>query len=201
MNAQPNTLKLLVVVTGIFLFVASYTSLKENPAIAEENPKIAKLKLQPGFKAEHLYSPSENEQGSWVSMAFDDKGRMIASDQYGILYRLTIPAIGQGTTPKVEKLTIQGDTVALGNAQGLLYAFNSLYVMMNNSPNKKFPRKSGLYRLQDTNGDDQFDKVTLLKELTGDGEHGPHSVILSFDKKTLFIVAGNYTDPPKFDSY
>lgn len=201
MNARPNTLKLLVLVMGIFLFVASYTSLKHNPATAAENPKITKLKLQPGFKAEHLYSPSENEQGSWVSMAFDDKGRMIASDQYGILYRLTIPAIGQGTTPKVEKLTIQGDTVALGNAQGLLYAFNSLYVMMNNSANKKFPRKSGLYRLQDTNGDDQFDKVTLMKELHGDGEHGPHSVILSFDKKSLYIVAGNYTDPPKFDSY
>ncbi|WP_259015306.1 c-type cytochrome [Emticicia fluvialis] len=201
MYTQPNALKLLVGVTGVFLMVASYTNLKENPATADENPKIAKLKLQPGFKAEHLYSPSENEQGSWVSMAFDDKGRMITSDQYGILYRLTIPAIGQGTKPKVEKLTVQGDTVALGNAQGLLYAFNSLYVMMNNSSNKKFPRKSGLYRLQDTNGDDQFDKVTLLKELKGDGEHGPHSVILSFDKKSLYIVAGNYTDPPKFDSY
>lgn len=201
MNAQPNTLKLLVVVTGIFLFVASYTSLKDNPATAEENPKIAKLKLQPGFKAEHLFSPSENNMGSWVSMAFDDKGRMIASDQYGILYRLTIPAIGQGTEPKVEKLLVQGDTVALGNAQGLLYAFNSLYVMMNNHSSQKFPRKSGLYRLQDTNGDDQFDKVTLMKELKGDGEHGPHSVILSFDKKSLYVISGNHTDAPEMDAY
>ncbi|MFD2523473.1 c-type cytochrome [Emticicia soli] len=201
MNAQPNTLKLLVVVTGVFLFVASYTSLKDNPATAEENPKIAKLKLQPGFKAEHLFSPSENNMGSWVSMAFDDKGRMIASDQYGILYRLTIPAIGQGTEPKVEKLLVQGDTVALGNAQGLLYAFNSLYVMMNNHSSQKFPRKSGLYRLQDTNGDDQFDKVTLMKELHGDGEHGPHSVILSFDKKSLYVISGNHTDAPEMDAY
>lgn len=201
MNAQPNTLKLLVVVTGIFLFVASYTSLKDNPATAEENPKIAKLKLQPGFKAEHLFSPSESKMGSWVSMAFDDKGRMITSDQYGILYRLTIPAIGQGTEPKVEKLLVQGDTVALGNAQGLLYAFNSLYVMMNNHSTSKFPRKSGLYRLQDTNGDDQFDKVTLMKELHGDGEHGPHSVILSFDKKSLYVISGNHTDAPEMDAY
>lgn len=201
MNAQPNTLKLLVVVTGVFLFVASYTSLKDNPATAEENPKIAKLKLQPGFKAEHLFSPSESKMGSWVSMAFDDKGRMITSDQYGILYRLTIPAIGQGTEPKVEKLLVQGDTVALGNAQGLLYAFNSLYVMMNNHSTSKFPRKSGLYRLQDTNGDDQFDKVTLMKELHGDGEHGPHSVILSFDKKSLYVISGNHTDAPEMDAY
>lgn len=201
MNAQPNTLKTLVVVTGIFLLVASYTGLKHNPATADENPKIAKLKLQPGFKAEHLYSPSENEQGSWVSMAFDDKGRMIASDQYGILYRLTIPAIGQGTTPKVEKLTIQNDTVALGAAHGLLYAFNSLYVVVNNYGSKKLPRKSGLYRLQDTNGDDQFDRLTLMKELKGDGEHGPHSIILSFDKKSLYVISGNHTDAPEMDAY
>ncbi|WP_337041685.1 c-type cytochrome [Emticicia sp. 17c] len=201
MHAQPNTLKLLAAIVGVSLFAASYTSLKENPDTIEDNPKIAKIKLQPGFKIEHLYSPSENKQGSWVSMTFDDKGRMITSDQYGILYRLTIPAIGQGTAPKVEKLIVQNDTVALGNAQGLLYAFNSLYVMMNNHSNDKFPRKSGLYRLQDTNGDDQFDKVTLLKELKGDGEHGPHSVILSFDKKSIYVISGNHTDAPQMDAY
>ena len=201
MYSKPTTLKLLVGVTGIFLFAASYTSLKENKDTSEENPKIAKLKLQPGFKAEHLYSPSESKEGSWVSMTFDDKGRMIASDQYGGLYRLQIPAIGVGTTPVIEKLSIENDTTGLGNAQGLLYAFNSLYVMMNNRSSKKFPRKSGLYRLQDTDGDDQYDKVTLMKELNGEGEHGPHSVILSFDKKSLYVVSGNFTDAPKLDSY
>ena len=48
-------------------------------------------------------------------MTFDDKGRMIASDQYGYLYRLTIPPIGADTNTsklKVEKLEIkvEGDT-------------------------------------------------------------------------------------------
>ncbi|WP_446051742.1 hypothetical protein, partial [Zobellia laminariae] len=48
---------------------------KESATNAEsQNPKIAKLKLQPGFSAEHLYSPGDNNMGSWVSMAFDDKG-------------------------------------------------------------------------------------------------------------------------------
>ena len=46
------------------------------------NPKLDKLKLPDGFVAELLYSPGENEQGSWVAMTFDDKGRMITSDQY-----------------------------------------------------------------------------------------------------------------------
>jgi hypothetical protein len=49
------------------------------------NPRIDKLKLLPGFEAEHLYSPGENEQGSWVAMTFDNKGRMITSDQYGAI--------------------------------------------------------------------------------------------------------------------
>ncbi|HEY0108937.1 MAG TPA: heme-binding protein, partial [Fibrella sp.] len=168
-----------------------------------DDPKVDKLKLQPGFKAEHLYSPSENKQGSWVAMAFDDKGRMIASDQYGGLFRLTIPTVGSASiTPTIEKLVISKDTsIGMGYAQGLLYAFNSLYVMVNNRPSKQFPKPSGLYRLQDSDGDDQFDKVTMLKELKGEGEHGPHSVVLSPDKKSIYVVAGNHTDVPQMDAY
>jgi putative heme-binding domain-containing protein len=172
--------------------------------IRPDQSKVDKLKLQPGFKAEHLYSPSENGQGSWVSMAFDDKGRMIASDQYGVLYRITIPAIGSAsTTPKVEKLKIGDGSLAqsMGTAHGLLYAFNSLYVMVNNRETPELPRHSGFYRLQDTNGDDQYDKVTLLKELEGNGEHGPHSIILSPDKKSLYVISGNHTDAPEMDAY
>ncbi|GAB3894424.1 hypothetical protein GCM10028825_36820 [Spirosoma agri] len=175
--------------------------------IAPENPKLDKLKLLPGFKAEHIYSPSDNKQGSWVSMTFDDKGRMITSDQYGFLYRLELPPIGSGAQqPKIEKLkvgTVQpGDTtVGMGYAQGLLYAFNSLYVMVNNRENKNFGKGSGLYRLQDTNGDDQFETVTLLKALKGEGEHGPHSIKLAPDGKSLYVIAGNHTDVPPIDAY
>ncbi len=39
-------------------------------------------------------------------MTFDDKGRMIASDQYGALYRLQLPKAGENAKPKVEKLTV-----------------------------------------------------------------------------------------------
>ena len=62
------------------------------------NPKIQKLKLLPGFRAEHLHSPSENGQGSWVAMTFDNKGRLITSDQYGWLYRMELPDPGSGDT-------------------------------------------------------------------------------------------------------
>ena len=169
------------------------------------------LKLPEGFHAEKLYSPGQNDQGSWVAMTFDDKGRMIASDQYGYLYRITIPAIGSDTATskvKVEKLEIKmdGDTskakIKMGLAHGLLYAFGSLYVMVNDEgEDDTVTRKSGLYRLQDTNGDDEFDKITLIKPLNGRGEHGPHSIVLSPDKKSLYVIAGNFTDLPEMNNY
>lgn len=172
------------------------------------NPKLDKLKILPDFKADHLYSPGEKMQGSWVSMAFDDRGRLITSDQYGALYRLVLPAIGSNDSVQIEKLTIktsnEPDTsthISMGFAQGLLYAFNSLYVMVNNHSSEDFNKKSGLYRLQDMDGDDQFDTITLLKELNGEGEHGPHSITLSPDKKSLYVIAGNHTDLPEMNAY
>lgn len=176
---------------------------------APPDPKTEKLKLPAGFKAEHLYSPSENENGSWVSMAFDDKGRMITSDQYGYLYRTTIPAVGADTNTnkiKIEKLEIKeadaSSKIKMGFAHGLLYAFNSLYVMVNHAPDSTMRRGNGLYRLQDTDGDDQFDKITLLKKfVTPGGEHGPHSIILAPDGKSIYLICGNHTDVPPMDKY
>lgn len=192
------------------------TSCKQDKG-PEGNPqsgqaKLEKLKLAEGFRAEHLYSPSANKQGSWVSMTFDNKGRLITSDQYGALYRLELSPIGSSTPPKIEKLIVGSDEaqerdtttlkIGMGYAQGLLYAFNSLYVMVNHNSNKDFDKNTGLYRLQDTDGDDQFDKITLLKSMKGEpGEHGPHSIVLSPDKKSIYVSAGNHTDLPAMDAY
>ena len=156
----------------------------------DDNPKTKKIVIPDGFAVDHLYSPSENEQGSWVAMTFDNKGRMIASDQYGGLFRLELPPIGADSTvkPKIEKLQLpqkdEADTtnqVGMGFAQGLLWAHNSLYVMVNHFPNDAFSKGSGMYRLQDLNGDDQYDSITQLLAINGEGEHGPHSIILGPD--------------------
>jgi putative heme-binding domain-containing protein len=188
-------------------------SCKQSPSSGNESldPKLQKLKLPEGFHAEHLYSPKEHGQGSWVSMTFDDKGRMITSDQYGNLYRTTLPPVGYDTATahvKVEKLPMDlpNDTfsarIKMGYAHGLLYAFHSLYVMVNDEGDAdSITRKSGLYRLQDTNGDDVYDKLTLLKTLQGRGEHGPHSPVLSPDGKSIYVIAGNFTDVPDMNSY
>ena len=57
--------------------------------------------------------------------------------------------------------------------------------------------ETGLYRVRDTNGDDQLDKVEFLQKIDGGGEHGPHAVVLAPDGKSLYIVAGNNTRLPK----
>ncbi len=142
------------------------------------------LKLAPGFKVELLYSVPKEQQGSWVSMCVDPKGRLIVSDQYGKLYRVTVPPVGSAVAPKIETLD-----VAVGSAQGLLYAFDSLYVMCAET---KYQGR-GLYRLRDTKGNDQFDEVRLLRKLDGGGEHGPHAILASPNGKTLTILAGNQT--------
>jgi putative heme-binding domain-containing protein len=141
----------------------------------------------PGFQVERIYTVPKEEQGSWVSMCVDNKGRLIVCDQNTKgLYRVTPPAIGSNAEPKVEKLDAN-----ITGAQGMLYAFGSLYAVVNHG------RDSGLYRLRDTKGTDQFDEVVKLHEFHGPmGEHGPHAVRLSPDGKSLFIVCGNHTELP-----
>jgi putative heme-binding domain-containing protein len=192
------TIKLIGAVTAVFISAIAATKIN----FSGDQSKLDRIKVREGFKIEHLHSPSDAKQGSWVSLTFDPKGRLITSDQFGSLYRMTVAPIGSSNlSSKIEKLEIEGDTLGLGTAQGLLWAFDGLYMMVNNRPNAKFARKSGLYKLEDTDGNDQFDKVTLMKELAGDGEHGPHSVILSPDGQSLYVIAGNHTDAPNMDSY
>jgi putative heme-binding domain-containing protein len=212
MRKNTNLLVLTAIPCLLFALAFSYYDNPTDTSFVSGDPKVAKLKLPAGFKADRLYGPSEQEEGSWVSMTFDNKGRIIASDQYGYMYRISVPAIGDTLTPtKVQKLEVLNDPtfmndknpgkISMGYAQGLLYAFNSLYVMVNHTGDNQLKRTSGLYRLQDTDGDDQYDKITLLKLLDGSGEHGPHSVVLSPDKQSLHVVAGNFTKIPKMDAY
>ncbi len=144
------------------------------------------VEVPEGFKVEKLYNVPKAEQGSWVAMATDHKGRLIACDQYGSLYRMNLPAIG-----KTEQLQPQKIDVQLGKAHGLLVAFNSLYVMVNEDG-----ARNGLYRVTDTDGDDQYDAVEMLHRIPGGGEHGLHSLVVSPDGKRIFFNCGNSAKLP-----
>lgn len=147
-------------------------------------PRVADVTVPEGFQVEKVFNVPRS-MGSWVSLTTVDQGRLIASDQGGTgLYMITPGASGQPT--KVEKLPVD-----LSGAQGLLWAFDSLYAMVNGGP------KSGLHRIQDTDGDGVLDKVEHLQFVPGGGEHGPHAVILSPDGKSLYVCCGNHTDLPE----
>lgn len=139
------------------------------------------LNVAEGFEVKQIYSVPKNEQGSWVALTTDGKGRLIASDQGGKgLFRITVAADGN---VKVEKMP-----AAISKAQGLLWAFDSLYVNVN---------PDGFFKVTDSTGDDLLDKVEPLKGSRGGGEHGNHAVILDEDGKNFFIDAGNHANLPK----
>ena len=154
-------------------------------AKATNSPKSIPVTTLPGFKAEKIYDVNKASQGSWVGMTVDPKGRLITTDQYGGIYRVTL-------NPKV---SVERLKVNVSGGHGALYAFDSLYIMVGEG-------KRGLYRLRDTNGDDQYDKEEYLIPLKAGGEHGSHSLVLSPDKKSIYMVGCNNTDmPPSVTSY
>ena len=145
-----------------------------------------------GFRTEVLYHPMAEDSSSWVSLTLDGEGRLLASDQYGVLYRITPPPIGgDPAETQVEKLDIH-----IGHAQGLLWAFNSLYVMVNSEEGVE-GRSSGLYRVTDSDGDAELDTIYALAKFEGFGEHGPHGIVLGPDAASLYLVCGNHTDLPE----
>ncbi len=160
----------------------------------------ATMKVAKGFKVELLYSVPKDEMGSWVCMCVDPKGRLIVSDQYGALYRVSVPAPGVKGEAAIEKIP-----AAIGMAQGLLWAFDALYVVVNaKAPDPKNPKAqidiSGLYRVTSSKND-TLDTVELLRAFEGGGgEHGPHAVMLTPDGKRLTVVCGNQTKLTKFDT-
>jgi putative heme-binding domain-containing protein len=139
-----------------------------------------------GFQVERLFTVPKEELGSWVCLITDPQGRLIASDQQDRgLYRITPAPIGSQEPTRVERLDLD-----ISAAQGMLFAFDSLYLSVNGGPG------SGLYRARDTNGDDQFDEVVKLREFRGGGEHGPHALRLSPDGQSIYVICGNHTHLP-----
>ncbi len=118
--------------------------------------------------------------GSWVALTTDNKGRLIASDQGGAGLFMITPG-SESTPTRVEKLPVD-----LSGAQGLLWAFDSLYVVVNGGA------KSGLHRVRDTDGDGLVDSAEHCMHLDGGGEHGPHAVILSLTRSRFSCIRQPY---------
>ena len=182
--------------TSLLALASLYTGF----LFSQDAPKLIRdpdtgIMLREGFDAELLYDVPK-EQGSWVAMSFDPKGRLVISDQddKGV-FRVTLPT--DSTPIAVESLDgfpyepINWGKRKVGGALGFLHAFDSLYMVT----------MKGLWRVRDTDGDDQYDEFKLLKRLKVGYEHSAHNIIKTEDGKGLYLVSGNYgTIPEDVDS-
>jgi putative heme-binding domain-containing protein len=145
---------------------------------------VDRIKAPEGFKVELLYSVPGDSLGSWVALCADDKGRIYASDQYGDLYRFPAPAAGQ----TLKATDVKKMPVSIRAINGMVWAFGALYAGVNDYE-KKIP--SGFYRLSDSDGDDQLDKVELLRAIESGGDHGVHKVVVTPDQNGFYLITGN----------
>jgi putative heme-binding domain-containing protein len=151
---------------------------------------IDRINVADGFQVELLYSVPAENHGSWVNLCTDNKGRLLVSDQFGGLYRITPPAIGE----TISESNVEPVPADIRGVNGMVWAFGALYVGVNDYE-RKIP--AGLYRITDSNGDDQLDKVEHLHEVKSGSDHGVHAVVPSPDGNSLYLITGNNTTPPE----
>ena len=137
----------------------------------------ASISVMPGFEVDLVHSSAKGE-GSWVSLTFDPQGRAIIGREGKGLLRYSLPPY--------ETMEVINDT--LEECRGVLYAGRSLFANANNS--------KGLYRLRDTDGDDRFDEVKLLKQTGGGVGHGRNGLALGPDGM-IYTIHGNNVRLPE----
>ncbi len=144
--------------------------------------EAARVRVVPGFEVE-LVRSSQPGEGSWVSLTFDAKGRLIVGREGpGILRMTNVGHVSNVPASKPPEIQVELINDKLQECRGLLWAFDSLYANANNS--------KGLYRLRDTDGDDKFDDVKLLKATGGGVGHGRNALTLGPDN-LIYVIHGN----------
>jgi putative heme-binding domain-containing protein len=153
----------------------------------EEGDLARAITVREGFAVDLVYVVPR-ELGSWVSLTIDGRGRLIAGDQSGGLYRVTPAPIGAPAA----QTSVEPIELPVGGAQGLLVVDDDLYVVVNGS----FAEGPGVYRVRDTDGDDRYDEHVLMRAIPGGGgEHGRHGIVRGPDG-LLYVVVGNHIGVP-----
>ena len=176
-----------------FLTIASFNSLQA----ADEATSATAIHIHDGFSVERVYSVPR-DQGSWVVMCFDDKGRIYASDQGPRLFRITPSVSGTNGECLVEIVSDQW-----GFSQGMAFINGALYLVQHGDRSEENFRPDVLLRVKDTDGDDKLDSAERLIEfprVTGDAanwvEHSLHAVVPGPDGQSLYIVSGDRNGLP-----
>ncbi|HBL45814.1 MAG TPA: heme-binding protein, partial [Planctomycetaceae bacterium] len=102
---------------------------------------------------------------------------------------ITLPPAGE----EVKAEDVEKVPAGIRGVNGMLWSDGALYVGVND-----YERKiaSGLYRISDSNGDDQLDQVELLQEVESHSDHGVHALMPTPDGEAFYLVTGNNTIPP-----
>ncbi|RLS55520.1 MAG: hypothetical protein DWH91_09005 [Planctomycetota bacterium] len=134
--------------------------------------------LAPGFEITEL-RVAQPDEGSWIAMAFDDKGRLTISREDVGLLRMTL-AEDRKSVARVEKVE-----VPLEECRGLAYDGETLYANANNS--------KAMFRLKiDDEGKPQ--DVTKLREFPGGVGHGRNDIALRRDR--VYSIHGDSVEQP-----
>jgi len=147
--------------------------------------KSTGLSVPEGFETDLVYKVDRAKYGSWISMTFDPKGRLVVSDQYKAgTFLIDLPEVGKTLSESdITKLPLNSEQ------WGMLYAFDHLYMVSQKRVVRVPVSKSGEYGAEEE-----------LFPLQGGWEHGPHSLIVTEDGKGLYFVAGNFARNPPFQT-
>ena len=139
------------------------------------------FQILPGYKVELLRSALP-EEGSWVNIAFDPKGRITVAREDKGLIRYSLSE----ESKKIVKIEQINDD--LKECRGLLYAHGSLYVHANNS--------KSLYRLKDKDEDGTFEIRNLLHMSEGGVGHGRNDLALGPEGR-IYAINGDSVNLPE----
>lgn len=140
-----------------------------------------------GFAVEEVVSPNPDRKHldpklpfSLINMCFDDKGRLLVSQERGPVLLCTNPnkeGVFQTIKPYCQQIK---------GCQGMCWVRDALLLVGDG------PKGTGLYRARASKTEDVIDQVELLHRVRGGmGEHGPHAIIHGPDD-WLYLVIGNH---------
>lgn len=149
-------------------------------AVTGQATDPATITLPDGFEID-LLRTARPEEGSWISIDFDPRGRLVVGREDRGLLRFTLPgADGEIGVEVIDDTLLE--------CRGLLHAYGALYVNSNNS--------KAFYRLRDTDGEDRYDECQLLRHIDGGVGHGRNDLALGPDGM-IYLIHGNNVRLPE----
>ena len=163
------------------------------------------IQMLPGFKVEIVARANRPVQGTWISLAEDNQGRLIlGANEQQPFTRITLDKSGN---------VAKNETIAttVSEAMGSEWINGSLYVgggrgddIVYTKSNPTFCCEAGdmgIQRLSDPTEDGSFSKIETLLWLDGTegghSDHGVHDIVPAPDGKSIYMINGNMVYYPE----